>query len=196
VDLRLALTAVAGGRLTAKRGWLLAIAALATVLFDGALTLIDRGLQATGGPSILGLEFAGSLQRVEEITAEWGAHGVFLARLSLWIDFGFMVSYGAFLTLAAVLVRDYARGRDRHLLARAGALAPYLAAAAPLLDATENVIWLLLLGDHGGDAAAGFATACAALKFLLVGLAIAYALWGLASWLWGRRGSTTRRGHA
>jgi len=32
--------------------------------------------------------------------------------------------------------------------------------------------------------AAPFATTCASLKFLLIGLCDAHALWGLASWLW------------
>ncbi len=161
----------------------LLVAGIATVSFNVALLLIDRSLQDTGGPSILGLEFAGSLGRVEEISAEWGSHGLYLARLSLWIDFGFMVSYGAFLTIAALSIRDFARERKLERLAAAGLVAPYLAVAAALLDMAENITWLFLLGGHGGDLAAGFATACASLKFLSVGLAIVYAIWGLVSWL-------------
>jgi hypothetical protein len=166
----------------------LLFAGVATVLFYVALILIDRSLQDTGGPSIVGLEFAGSLGRVEEIAAEWGSHGLYLARLSLWIDFGFMVSYGAFLALAALSIRDFARERDLGRLAAAGLVAPYLAVAAPLLDAAENITWLFLLGGNGGDLAAGFATACASLKFLCVVLAIVYAIWGLVAWL-RRRGT-------
>ena len=172
------------GAKSRERGLL--VAGVATVLFYVALGLLDRSLQDTGGPSILSLEFAGSLARVEEIAAEWGSHGVYLARWSLWIDFGFMVSYGAFLTLAALSIRDFARERDLVLLAAAGLVVPYLAVAAPLLDAAENMTWLFLLGGHGGDLAAGFATACASLKFLCVGLAILYAIWGLIAWLRGR----------
>lgn len=170
-----------------KRGLL--VAGVATVAFYIALVLLDRGLRDTGGPSIVGLEFAGSLGRVEEIAAEWGNHGVYLARWSLWIDFGFMASYGVFLTLAALSIRDFARERDLAALAAAGLVAPYLAVAAPLLDAAENITWLLLLGGHGGDLAAGFATGCASLKFVCVGLAIVYAIWGLVVWLW-RRGNS------
>jgi hypothetical protein len=171
-----------------RKRWLL-IAGVATVLFYVALVVLDRSLQDTGGPSILSLEFAGSLGRVEEIAEEWGNHGVYLARWSLWIDFGFMASYGAFLTLAALSIRDFARERDLASLAAAGLGAPYLAVAAPLLDAAENITWLLLLGGHGGDLAAGFATGCASLKFLCVTLAIVYAIWGLVAWL-RRRGNS------
>lgn len=173
---------VAGNR---KRALL--AAGLVTALFYIALGLIDLALQDTGGPSIVGLEFAGSLQRVEEIIGEWGSHGLYLARLSLWIDFGFMVAYGALLALAALAIRDFARERRLQRLAAAGQVAPYLAVAAALLDVAENITWLFLLGGHGGDLAAGFATACASLKFLCLGLVIFYVIWGLVSWL-GHRG--------
>lgn len=161
------------------------------VAFDIALIVIDRRLQATGGPSILGLEFAGSEQRAAEIMAEWGAHGRDLARLSLWLDFGFMLSYGTFFTLAALATRDFARGHGLRALAVVGIATPFFAAAAALFDAAENIAWLLVLGGHGGSFAPPFATACASLKFLLIALAILYVLWGLASRLRRRRRPNT-----
>jgi hypothetical protein len=151
----------------------------ATVAFNVALFVIDQSLEATGGPSILGLEFAGSQERAAEILAEWGSHGRDLARLSLWLDFGFMLSYGAFFTLAGLATRDFARRRQLRALAAAGLVAPFCAAAAALFDAAENVVWLLVLGGHGGSFGPPFATACASLKFLLIAVAIAYVLWGL-----------------
>lgn len=173
---------IAGNR---KRALL--VAGIATVLFYVALAVIDFALQDTGGPSIVALEFAGNLQRVEEISGEWGSHGLYLARLSLWIDFGFMVAYGVFLTLAALAIRGFARERRLERLAAVGVVAPYFAVAAALLDVAENVVWLFLLGGHGGDLAAGFATACASLKFLCLGVTIVYAIWGLVAWLRHRR---------
>lgn len=152
-----------------------------------ALLVIDLGLQATG-PSIVGLELAGSEARAAEIMAEWGAHGLDLARASLWLDFGFMLSYGAFLALAAVATRDFAREKGLRAMAAAGAVAPLLAVAAVLFDAVEDVIWLLVLDGRGGAAGPPLATACACLKFLSIGLAIAYAVWGLVARL-GRRGA-------
>lgn len=151
------------------------------VAFDIVLIVIDQRLEAAGGPSILGLEFAGSEQRATEIMAEWGGHGQDLAQLSLWIDFGLMLSYGTFFTLAALATRDFARERGLLALAVAGIAAPFCAAAAALFDAAENIVWLLVLGGRSGSFAPPFATACASLKFLLIGLAIVYVLWGLAS---------------
>ena len=149
--------------------------------FDLALFVIDKRLEATGGPSILGLEFAGTSDRGAEIMAEWGAHGCYLARLSLLIDFGFMVAYGTFLALAALATRDFARARGLRSLAAAGIAAPAFALAAALLDATENILWLLLLAGHGGEAGPRVASACASMKFLLVAVTILYIAWGLIS---------------
>jgi hypothetical protein len=163
---------------------------IAMVAFDLVVLVIDRRLEATGGPSILGLEFAGSERRAAEIMVEWGDHGRDLARLSLWIDFGFMLSYGTFFTLAALATRDFARDRGLQALATAGIAAPIFAAAAALFDAAENIAWLLVLGGHGGSLAPPFATICASLKFLLIGLAILYVVWGLLVRLLRRRQSS------
>jgi hypothetical protein len=162
-----------------RRKQLLIAFGIAMVAFDIVLLVLDQHLEGTGGPSILGLEFAGSEQRATQIMAEWGAHGRYLARLSLWIDFGFMVSYGTFFTLAALATRDFARERGLRMLAVVGVVTPFFAAAAALFDTAENIAWLLVLGGRGGSVAPPFATACASLKFLLIGLAIVYVLWGL-----------------
>lgn len=166
---------------------------IAVVVFDIVLILIDQRLEATAGPSILGLEFAGSATRAHQIMAEWGDHGRDLARLSLWIDFGFMLSYGIFFALAGFATRDFARANGRRALGVAGMAAPYCAIAAAAFDATENIIWLLVLGGHG-RVGPPIATTCAGLKFLLIGIAIVYALWGLCSRFFGRRGRSLGAG--
>jgi hypothetical protein len=165
--------------LTRKR--LLIGLGIAMVAFWVALLLIDESLKDTGGPSILGLELAGSADRLEEIFAEWGAHGRDLARLSLWIDFPFMVVYGAFFALAAAATRDFARAHGRRALAAVGVVTPTFAIAAALFDAAENILWLLLLGGHLGDVAPPVATGCAIVKFLLITPVEGYVLWGLAA---------------
>ncbi len=161
---------------------LLLVSGTATVAFWLVLFVIDQRLKETGGPSILGLEFAGSAGEVEQIASEWGAHGVYLARLSLWIDFGFMVSYGAFFTLAGLATRDFARKHDRKALGTAGLVVPCFAVAAAIFDACENSVWLLALGGHA-TSLAPVATGCAIAKFVLIAIAIAYSICGLLAWL-------------
>ena len=52
--------------------------------------------------------------------AEWGDAGQDDIRLSLWVDYGFMLVYGAFFTLAGLATRDFARERGMRALAAAG----------------------------------------------------------------------------
>ncbi|HXS33367.1 MAG TPA: hypothetical protein VN758_06325 [Solirubrobacterales bacterium] len=163
------------------RKQLLILTGIAMVAFNVALVVLDRKMTDAGGPSVLGFEFAGSEQKAAQIMAEWGASGRDYARWSLWIDFGFMLSYGSFFTLAALATRDFARENDLRALAAAGIVAPFCAAFAAIFDAGENVFLLLTLGGHGSSFGPPVATTFASIKFLLITLAIVYVLWGLAS---------------
>jgi hypothetical protein len=135
-----------------RKRWLVVLG-VAIVAFNIVMYLIDPSMQGTHGPAIIGFEFAGSKARATQIMAEWGARGRSAARLSLWIDYGYMISYGAFFTLAGLATRDLARQRDWRRLATAGIVVPFSAAAAAMFDASENVALLLTLGgreDHPG----------------------------------------------
>jgi hypothetical protein len=142
--------------------------------FAIALTILDPG-----DPTVGEFEFAGSAQRAAEMMAEWGESGRDLARLSLWLDFGFLLSYGSFFALAALATRDFARSHGLRLLAAVGIVAPLCAALAACFDAVENVNLLLVLGGHGGSVSPVLATVCASIKWVLILIAIAYVLWGL-----------------
>jgi hypothetical protein len=166
-------------RSTTGKRWLLVLGA-AVIAFDAAILVLDQRMRAAGGPTILAFEFAGSRARAAHIMAEWGPKGRDAARLSLWLDYGFMLSYGAFFTLAGLLTRNAARARGWRRFAIAGAVVPFFAAAAAMFDASENVALLLTLGGHGGSFAPPFAAVCSAIKFTLITLAIFYVLFGLA----------------
>src|SRR5215213_3311508 len=151
------------------------------VAFYVPLVILEQQLKDTGGPGIVEFEFVGSVERAAEMLAEWGGEGHDLARKSLWIDYGFMASYGAFLTVAALATRDFAREQGLRRLAAAGIAAPFLAVGAALFDAAENAALLIVLGGHGGSVAPPLATACASVKFVLLVLALGYLVWGLVS---------------
>ncbi len=170
-----------------SRKQLLILSGVATVAFDVALTVLDRRMQGAGGPSIVGFEFAGSAHRAANVMAEWGASGRHYAHWSLWLDFGFILSFGTFFTLVGLATRDFARDNGLRRLAAAGVVAPYCAAAAAVFDVVEDVFLLLTLGGHGGRFAPPIAAVCASLKFVLITIAIVYALWGLVAWLLRRR---------
>ncbi len=163
--------------MTRGRGMILA--GIATVLLLLAMSPSDQRMKDTGGPGIVPFEVTGGQDRADEILAEWGEEGQDAARESLWIDFGFMAAYGAFLTLALAATRDLARTRGWSRLMRIGRVVVYFGAGAAVFDALENICLLLTL-DGAGSAFPLLATAFASCKFILLAVAIAYLLAGLA----------------
>lgn len=147
-----------------------------------AMSPADERMQDTGGPGIVPFELTGGQDRADEILAEWGEEGQDAARESLWIDFGFLIAYGAFLTLALASVRDLAKTRGWRRLAAIGSVVVYYGALGAGFDALENVCLLLTI-DGAGAAFPLLATIFAACKFALLAAAIAYLIAGLATWL-------------
>ncbi len=143
----------------------------------------------TGGPGMVPFELTGGKDGADEILSEWGENGRDAARESLWIDFGFLLAYGTFLTLALAAVRDMARERGWRRLAAIGGVVVSFGALAAALDALENICLLLTL-DGGGSAFPLLATIFASCKFVLLAAAIAYLLAGLAVRLGGRDPAT------
>jgi len=158
--------------------WVLGIAAV--VLFV-VLGLLDLRMQDTGGPGIVGLELAGSTDRATQILGEWGQTGRDAAQLSLWIDFLFLIAYGAFLSLAILAVRDAARRNGWDSYARYGAAIAVLPIVAAVCDALEDVGLLLILDGHGATLVPQAATAFALAKFATLAVALAYLLAGLTA---------------
>jgi hypothetical protein len=162
-----------------RKQWLILLGIAMVVLTVVPVFVFEKRLEHTGGPGIVGFEFAATKARASQILGEWGPTGRRVARLSLIVDYAYMVSYGGFFTLAGLATRDLARTRDWRRLAKAGTIVPFFATAAALLDATENVFLLLVLEGHGGEDASLIATICSSIKFTLITIAILYVLCGL-----------------
>jgi pimeloyl-ACP methyl ester carboxylesterase len=146
---------------------------IAAVLFV-VLALIDNRMWDEGGPGIIDFELAGSARDAREILTEWGPDGRDAAKLSLWLDFPFLIAYGAFWALAAAACRDIARRQGWARLARLGPIAIVLAPVAAGCDALEDVFLLLVVGGHGGSAGPVLAAGFASVKFLTLVLAELY----------------------
>jgi len=137
------------------------------------------------GPGIVSFELAGSADHSQEIQDEWGEDGRDAARQQLWIDYGFMLAYGAFLVLAAAATRDLACSRGWRRLVALGAVAVPAGGVAAGCDAVENACLLLTLGGAGAWAPVT-ASVFAVAKFALLLVALAYILAGLTMRLRGR----------
>lgn len=156
--------------------------AAATAALMVPLVILDRRMQATGGPGIIPFELAGP-GRSEEILRRWGEEGRGAARASLLLDFPYLVAY------TALNVRLTQRASDAlatHRLGRLAALGRGVASvqvAAGACDAIENTA-LLGVVARGGDARlASLARTAARAKF--AGL--------IAGWLYGAAALAARR---
>jgi hypothetical protein len=173
-----------------RQRWLwIAGAATASLFF--VLGAIDIRIQDTGGPGILEFEFSASEERVAETVVEWGDQGTDDARLSLWLDYAFMLAYASFLALSVAAVRDASRRRGWDGLAAVGAVLVFFPPAAAAFDALENAGLLVALDGNGGDLAPLLAAICAGIKFALIVTAIAYLLGTLSRIAFSRSRSET-----
>jgi hypothetical protein len=166
-------------RMTRRRAlWLLAAAVIG--LF-AALVALDGRMQDAGGHGIVAFEVAFTSGKAQEIVRAWGADGHDAARLSLWLDYLYLLAYGLFLWLAVKALGDALARRGRERLARPAAAIAVLPLVGAACDALEDLFLLLVLGGRaqsiGPPLAGGFAT----VKFLCLTIAIVYLLAGLAT---------------
>jgi ABC-type glycerol-3-phosphate transport system substrate-binding protein len=162
--------------MTRKRG--LIATAIASLALLAAMSPAEERMK-DNGPGMVTFELSGGQERADEILAEWGDEGQDAAREQIWIDYGFLLAYGAFLTLALASTRDLARERGWARMAASGRFVVYFGALAAAFDAIENTCLLLTL-DGSGAAFPLLATIFAGCKFVLLAIAIAYLLAGLA----------------
>lgn len=170
--------------------WVLGLTMLGLLVVLGWLDLL---MSDTDGPGIIGFELARSEERAEEILDDWGEKGQDAARLSLWLDYPYLVVYGAFWTLAGLATRDLAARRGWTGLAAAGAIVALFPIGAAVLDAIENAGLLVALDRRGGDTAPLVAAIAATGKFALLSAGVLYVLAGLARRGWERAGRTSPR---
>ncbi len=148
-----------------RLGW----SAAATAAYAAVMLVLDRGMRKTGGPGIIGFELAGNRERTQQILDVWGPEGRRWARWSLWLDFGYMLTYGA----AALLFVERVRRRRGHPIALR--LLPIAAVAG---DAVEGVALLRVLDGVDLDANARRARGAASVKFALLAVGLGYTITG------------------
>ena len=150
--------------------------AAATVVFGGytaVMVRLDRRMHAAGGPGIISFELAGTATRAERILSDWGPDGRRAARQSMWLDFGYMTSYGVLLGLLI----DRRSRRQGH-----PAWLPAVAA-----DAVEGVALLGVLDRRDIASNARRARVAAISKFAMIASSLAY-----CAYPWRTSGRTCR----
>jgi hypothetical protein len=143
----------------------LLVSALAFAGYTALMLTFERRMRRTGGPGIIPFELAGTPERAERIMAVWGADGQRAARWSMWLDFGYMLTYGA---LTATLV-DRARHQFGHPPAVAAMVVPAVAA-----DALEGLALLKVLQHNDIATHTPRARSAALSKFAVLGGTLLY----------------------
>ena len=144
--------------------------------YTAVMSILERRMRATGGPGIIPFELAGSAFCAERIMAQWGRDGERAARISTWLDFGYMTTYG---TLTALLI-ERARRRRGHPRSLTS-----VAMVAVAGDAVEGVSLLKVLDRKNVDSYARLARAAALVKFAALAGALGYVVAEAASPLRG-----------
>jgi hypothetical protein len=130
------------------------------------------------GVGILEFELARTSSKATQLVSDLGHHGRSAARLSLYLDYPYLVGYGLFFAGACTVVAERARALAWRRWATVGVLLAWAALIGAGLDAIENGALLVELGGHTGQPWPGIAFASAAPKLVVVGLAQLYALLG------------------
>ena len=144
------------------------------------LLALERRMRRTGGPGIIAFELAGTPERSRRIMDTWGVAGQRAARISLLLDYPYLVTYSG-LQFAGCEAAGEAlarRGATRLAAADRAVAASQLAAGA--FDAAENTTLLAILSGRNGRLPA-FARAFAGAKFALLAVGGLYRVLGLAS---------------
>lgn len=166
-------------RLFARRHALLVFLACAAI--SGALALPELGTLSDRGEGIVAFELARTPERASEIVSQWGDEGRRAARISLFLDFPFLVFYGLFLAAACTKVAERGSALGWRPLAAVGIVLAWGALVAAWSDAFENLALLLVAGEHTSQPWPGLAFGFAAIKFALLAPAVLYALAGWAA---------------
>jgi hypothetical protein len=152
---------------------------LVVTLGVGAFGLPALGRMDERTVGIVELELMRTTSKAQELLALLAGDGIDAARTSIYLDFPFLILYGATLSAACVLVAARASEKGMDLFEGLGkALAP-VAVIAAALDALENVALLVVLDGHPDQPWPGLAFAFASVKFVLLGVVVLFVLGGL-----------------
>jgi hypothetical protein len=147
------------------------------VLLLAPLVVLDRRMRRTGGPGIIPFELAGTPELSRRIMDKWGPEGRSAARMSLLLDYPYLVTYSGLQLAACSAASDALRRRGATTLADAGRVIAPAQIAAGAFDAAENTALLGVLGG-GSDRLPAVARAAARAKFALLMLGCLYAAVG------------------
>jgi hypothetical protein len=146
----------------------------------------ERRMRRAGGPGIIPFELAGP-DGAKKIMRKWGGEGQRAARVSLALDYPFLVTYSGLQLIGCTAVSEAFDRQGAGRLAAAGRVIGPAQIAAGAFDSVENTALLLTLAGRG-DPFPAVARASALAKFALLAAGWGYLKLGLLNRLLGRFG--------
>lgn len=141
---------------------------------------LEEIMTRQGGVGIVPYEFAFTADRAQDILVGWAPEGRDAARRSLLIDYGFVPAYALLFGGITLLIARAQMGR----LQRIGLALALGCVVAALFDGLENLMLLRMLSAPSVAALPPLvAGVSASIKFLLLALAILYALAAGLAWV-------------
>jgi hypothetical protein len=132
---------------------------------------LEWRMNRAGGVGIVPFELAGTPERSRRMMERWGEDGRKAARLSLLLDYPFLVSYTGLQVAACAAAAEVLPG---------GRVVVPAQVAAGAFDAAENTSLLGVLSGRDGGRLPRLARAFALAKFALLGVGWAYSAAALA----------------
>lgn len=164
-----------------RRGYYFYPLLAATVLIMLAMNLIGLPLNTPSAPSgIVSFEVAATPSRAQVILDSWGEAARVRAAFIQGLDFLFPWVYSTAIGLGCILAGGVLRHRNWPLAGLGGWLAWGLWLGA-LFDYIENIALVALLLGPVVSPWPQIAWVCAVVKFAMIFLGLAYALFGLAA---------------
>lgn len=135
------------------------------------------------GVGIIEFELARTAEKASEHYGALGEQGRDEARTSLYLDYPYLLLYGFLYAAACLVVAARAAERGKMRLAAWGQPAALAGLVGAACDAVENAALLRVLDGHTDQPWPGIAFSFASAKFLLIAVALVYAIVGfLITW--------------
>lgn len=150
----------------------LSVAAVSCMIMVVVMQWQGSTLKTPTSPyGIVDLEFANSSTLLQTTLTGWDLS---VAKMNIWLDFVFIVTYVLFLSLAAEITAM--KWAPKSWLAQTGIFLAKAVWVAGVLDIAENLLMLKTLAGNYDEMSLRLTFFCAAAKFVLVGLVIVYLL--------------------
>ncbi|MFX0209064.1 MAG: hypothetical protein ACFFDT_23980 [Candidatus Hodarchaeota archaeon] len=160
--------------------FLTGVAAISSIIIFLLMRPVEAALKAASNYGVMELEFAWTLEQVENILGSWTNDLIAQELAVTYLDYGFLLAYSTFLAGITLLITRKTLAGQIQLVGLYMTLVPFVAA---IFDAIENLNLILMLSSPTNFPVFSpfLASLFASLKFglliLVVGFWIISAIW-------------------